>query len=291
MLRLTTLSSCNSQIGHEDLGRHYYLIGDLPESHKSYQRMRDYCTSQKHVADMCLRLTLVCISQQSWMQAQSQISKVEALSLAEEEKQALRPIIDAVSGLLNMCGREYREAAEDFLSTSYAFATAEPASGITWQKAVLTANDVAVYGGLCALASMDRSALQRRVLNNTEFRQFLELEPHIRRAIDLFCKNKYSSCLDVLEGYRTDYALDLYLNPLLTQIYSKIRSKCIVQYFIPYSCVSLDEMAKAFETEGSGKIEEELLDMIRSGTLNARVDLVDRVSDDPCPKHIIEAYD
>ena len=176
-----------------------------------------------------------------------------------------------------MCNSNFKEAATNFLGTSPAFLTAEPAAGITWQKEVLSGNDVAVYGGLCALASMDRSELQTKVLGNSDFRNFLELEPHVRQAINLFCNSKYSACLDVLEGYRSDYLLDVYLSKVLNTIYGRIRTKSIVQYFIPFSCVTLDEMSSKFPAAGSVTIEEELENMINDKTLEARIDLVDRL--------------
>lgn len=265
-------------MGNEDLGRHYYNIGELPESFKAFHRMRDFCTNAKHVADMSARLALTCIAQRNWQSAASQLAKIEQVNLKPEERQLLDPVVHAVSGLLDMCIGNFKEAANSFLSTSYSFVTAEPLGGITWQKEVLTGNDVAVYGGLCALSSMDRPTLQKKVLNNPEFRQFLELEPHIRRAVSLFCSSKYSACLDILEAYRTDYLLDLYLNPILKKIYGTIRTKSIVQYFIPYSCVGLDEMAKAFHSKDGTPLEQELKAMIESGALDARIDLVDRVS-------------
>jgi COP9 signalosome complex subunit 1 len=147
-----------------------------------------------------------------------------------------------------------------------------------------------VYGGLCALASMDRSELQDKVLANSEFRNFLELEPHIRRAINLFCNSKYSACLEVLEGYRNDYLLDVYLSKVLNTMYSKIRTKSIVQYFIPFSCVTLDEMASKFPTTNH-RIEDELERMINDDTLDARIDLVDRllISPPTNPRHNVHA--
>ena len=175
----------------------------------------------------------------------------------------------------------FKEAATAFLSTSATYLTAEPAAYIKWQKEVISPNDVAVYGGLCALAYMDRSDLQSKVLGNTEFRNFLELEPHIRRAINLFCNSKYSACLEVLEGYRNDYLLDVYLSKILHTIYSRIRNKSIVQYFIPFSCVTLDEMSSKFPPAEGRTIEEDLEEMIKNGTLDARIDLVDRLLTSP----------
>ncbi|KAK3061418.1 hypothetical protein LTS18_006314 [Coniosporium uncinatum] len=139
----------------------------------------------------------------------------------------------------------------------------------------MTGNDIAVYGGLCALASMDREELRRRVLDNSDFRQFLELEPQIRRAVSMFCQSKYAACLSILDSYAADYQLDIYLHGHIKDIYSRIRSKSIVQYFIPFSCVTLDEMQKQFPSPHG--IEQELEDLIRRGELNARIDLVERL--------------
>lgn len=265
------------RMGNEDLGHFFYAIGDYSNSHKSYMKMRESCTSNKHLADMTLRLVYVSIAQKSWLTVQSNLAKVDAAQLKGDDKTKLEPIVSACTGLAHMCNGNFKEAATNFLGTSPAFLTTEPAAGITWQKEVLSGNDVAVYGGLCALASMDRSELQTKVLGNSDFRNFLELEPHVRQAINLFCNSKYSACLDVLEGYRSDYLLDLYLSKVLNTIYGRIRTKSIVQYFIPFSCVTLDEMSSKFPAAGSITIEEELEHMINDKTLEARIDLVDRL--------------
>ena len=264
-------------MGNEDLGHFFYAIGDYSNSHKSYMKMRESCTSNKHLADMTLRLVYVSIAQKSWLTVQSNLAKVDAAQLKGDDKTKLEPIVSACTGLAHMCNSNFKEAATNFLGTSPAFLTAEPAAGITWQKEVISGNDVAVYGGLCALASMDRSELQTKVLGNSDFRNFLELEPHVRQAINLFCNSKYSACLDVLEGYRSDYLLDVYLSKVLNTIYGRIRTKSIVQYFIPFSCVTLVEMSSKFPAAGSVSIEEELEHMINDKTLEARIDLVDRL--------------
>lgn len=265
-------------MGNEDMGHFYYAAGDYSAAHKAYMRMREHCTSPKHLADMTLRLLLVSIAQKSWLTVQSHIAKVDSTQVKGDDKTKLEPIISACAGLAHMGSQNYRDAASSFIATSPTFLSLEPAAGITWQREVITGNDIAVYGGLCALASMDRSQLKERVLDNSDFRNFLELEPHIRRAINLFCASKYSACLEVLEAYRNDYLLDVYLSKVLTEIYGRIRRKSIVQYFIPFSCVTLDEMASKFQLTGEyPSIEDELETMINSGALDARIDLVDRL--------------
>lgn len=264
-------------MGHDDLGAFYTSIGDHTSALKSYARERDYCNSTGNVADMSLKLIYSGVLQRSWTTVNSNVSKIQPMTLKPDEKARLDTICNAVMGLSHLSNGGYREAAKYFLQVSPSFMTLETEANIVWQKQVLTGNDIAVYGGLCALASMDRSELQRLVLDNNDFRQFLELEPHIRRAISLFCGSKYTQCLEILEAYRTDYLLDIYLNPHIKELYGKVRSKSIVQYFIPFSCVTLEQMATAFAPVGDVSIEDELIEMIQRGMLDARIDLVEKV--------------
>lgn len=45
---------------------------------------------------------------------------------------------------------------------------------------VLSPEDVAVYGGLCALATLEREELKSRVVDSPAFKAFLELVPTVR---------------------------------------------------------------------------------------------------------------
>jgi COP9 signalosome complex subunit 1 len=209
------------------------------------------------------------------MAVQSQVSKVRALQMKPEEMARNQPKIQAAAGLYLMSSFEYREAALNFVNT-------DPSLGDSY-KEVITSNDVAVYGGLCALASMSRSELQTKVLDNTNFRTFLELEPHIRRAINFFCASKYSQCLDILESYRADYLLDIYLQPLIVDIYKRVRTKSIIQYFQPFNKVTLSSMEKMFAPKSSQastnssisntEFLNEIAALIEDGRLDARIDM------------------
>ncbi len=55
---------------------------------------------------------------------------------------------------------------------------------------VIAAQDVALYGGLCALASFDRPDLRRHIVDNISFRELLELNPEVRLRASQGC-----SCL------------------------------------------------------------------------------------------------
>lgn len=64
--------------GHDDLGDHYLNCGDLSNALKCYSRARDYCTSGKHVVNMCLNVIKVSIYLQNWSHVQSYVCKAES---------------------------------------------------------------------------------------------------------------------------------------------------------------------------------------------------------------------
>lgn len=266
-------------MGNEDLGSHYYRIGDLVNASKAYARMRDYCTTPAHIASTAFRIIAVAIEQRNWMAVQSQVVKIQNLQMKQDDAARWQVLVAPTTGLQRLCSGEYKDAATYFLAT-------DPGVGDQF-NGTMSSNDVAVYGGLCALASMSRTELQVRVLDNAAFRNFLELEPHIRRAISFFVACKYTQCLEILESYRNDYLLDVYLQPHVNRIYRRIREKSIVQYFEPFGSVRLDNMEKVFgaaalksttngASNGTGTISlaliEELVSLIDTSKLDARLD-------------------
>lgn len=262
-------------MGNEDLGNHYYETGDLVAASKAYSRMRDYCTTPNHIASMLYKLLNVAVERGDWLSVQSNVHRLRNSQVKPEDEARNQPKMSAALGLAQLHAGSYFEAANSFLST-------DPSLGDTFND-VITPNDVAVYGGLCALASMDRNELQRRVLDNPSFRNFLELEPHIRRAISFFCNSKFRPCLDILEAYRADYLLDLHLQRHVSALYTSIRTKAIQQYLVPFSRVTLDSMAKIFAPEVIGgeaqptgaasPFVQELIRLVKDGVLDTRIDL------------------
>ncbi|KIW19974.1 hypothetical protein PV08_00549 [Exophiala spinifera] len=254
------------RMGNEDLGTHYYTIGDLTNAVKAYSRMRDYCTTASHIAATAFRIIAVAIEQKNWLAVQSQVHKIRNLQMKAEDAKRTFPKMQAAMGLQQMSMGEYLEAALTFLNIDATISDS--------YREVISSNDIAVYGGLSALASMDRPDLQARVLENHSFRNFLELEPHIRKAINFFCATKYSQCLQILESYRADYLLDIYLQPLVSDIYKRIRTKSIIQYSLPFSKVTLASMEKMFgDPPYQSTFLEEIEELINESKLDARIDL------------------
>jgi COP9 signalosome complex subunit 1 len=266
-------------MGTEDLGLHLHAIGDLSSAFKVFTHMREVCTTPSHVVSQHFKIISTAVDRGDWLGVQTYVHRVRGVQMKPEDQAKNQPKLSAALGLAALELGTYHEAANAFLQT-------DPSLGDTFNETI-TSNDVAVYGGLCALASMDRNELQRRVLDNGQFRNFLELEPHIRRAISFFCSSKFRSCLEILEAYRADYLLDLHLQRHVSTLYKRIRTKSIQQYLIPFSRVTLDAMAKTFAptvvggsadpTDVNSPFVQELIRLIEDGTLDARIDLEKRL--------------
>ena len=242
--------------------------------------MRQDVSMAKHIIDISKHLIEVAVEQKNWVAVSSNVQKIKGVVVPADEDRTLQPYLCATDGLALMDSGEYYNAALRFLQT-------EAGMGTTCNS-IISPNDIAVYGGLCALATMERNELHTQVLENTNFRTYLELEPHIRRSITFFVNSRYSACLSVLEAYRTDYWLDIHLQKHIDDIYHLVRSKSIVQYFIPFSCVTLDSLNAAFMPPGK-TIDKELAMMIQRKDLEARIDTQNRVSTSKLPNLLVKA--
>ncbi|KAJ1555943.1 COP9 signalosome complex subunit 1, partial [Cladochytrium tenue] len=258
----TNLIKESIRMGHQDLGDHYFSIGDYTKALSCYSRTRDYCTTSKHIVDMCMNVIKVSLETQSHANARSYISKAEAVPDIPDRAATLSKL-KACSGILNLAAGRYKAAARSFLDVSF-----QMGAGFA---EVLSANDVATYGGLCALASFDRAELKAKVFDNAEFKQYLELEPQTREVLELFYGSKYGQCLALLTKLRSDLLLDLHLHDHVDSIYTSIRRKALVQYFSPFVSVDLNKMANTFNMDVAS-LEAELASLIVQNLIAARID-------------------
>ncbi|EKD20537.1 26S proteasome subunit RPN7 [Drepanopeziza brunnea f. sp. 'multigermtubi' MB_m1] len=256
------------RMGHEDLGKHYQAIGDLHKAFEAYTRMRQDISMAKQIVDVSKHLIEVSIEQRNYVAVASNLQKIQGTLGSPDDDRSLQPFLCTAQGLCHLDAADYYSAARKFLSV-------EAGMGSSCST-FISPNDVAVYGGLCALATMDRNELQTKVLENSNFRTYLELEPHIRRAISSFVNGRYTACLEVLEAYRSDYLLDLHLQKHIDELHQLVRTKSIVQYFVPFSCVTLESLDAAFAAPGK-TIEKELVAMITKKELDARIDTQNRL--------------
>ncbi|KAL8495343.1 hypothetical protein ACS0TY_019486 [Phlomoides rotata] len=257
----TNLIKESIRMGYNDFGDFYYAHGLLGEAFKNYVRTRDYCTTSKHIIHMCLNAILVSIEMGQFTHVTSYVSK------AEQTQDALDPVTIAklrcAAGLAHLEGKNYKLAARKFLETG-------PELGNNYTE-VIAQQDIATYGSLCALATFDRAELKSKVIDNANFRNFLELVPEIRELINDFHTSHYASCLEYLGSLKANLLLDIHLHDHVETLYEQIRNKALIQYTLPFVSVDLRMMASAFNTSGAG-LEKELEALITNDQIQARID-------------------
>lgn len=301
------------RMGQEDLANHHLLTGGpVPDptnpasAHRTgyyaamdaFQRMRDFCNTPTHISSMHLRMVYTAFVQAVHAQqigggnsagffstAQINGTRLKSSGVKEEEQAKLTPIALVAIGISHLGLSEYRNAALSFMSTPFEYHNLGPVFGSDFERLLASANDVAIYGGLCALATMTRQELIDNVLGGP-FRQFLEQEPHMRKAIGLYTTAKYQACIELLHRYYSDWSMDIFLGARASDngshvdvLFDRIRERSITAYFSSFSEVTLSALASTFppKSQEANAMEEEVLRMIRSKTLDARIDVVNGV--------------
>ena len=70
---------------------------------------------------------------------------------------------------------------------------------------VISPSELAIYGSLCAVATLRRSALKSELLGNESFRTFVDEESYVRDIVDSFVEGKYKNALDLLETHSVSH--------------------------------------------------------------------------------------
>jgi COP9 signalosome complex subunit 1 len=310
------------RMGQEDLAMHHIDTGGpRPDSQDpiapagyavaftAFSKMRDYCHTPSQISSMTLRLAFTALLQAALAEqldsasaghfntVHTQAVRLRSSGCKEEEQAQLTAISHVAVGIAALGAGDYSQAAASFMRTPFEYHRLGPVHGLDFERLVASANDVAIYGGLCALGTMSRDELQEVVLGG-QFRQFLEQEPHMRKAIGLYVTAKYEQCIALLQNYRADWTLDLFLSAHVDILFARIRQRSITAYFSSFSQVSIAALAASFpptrqdaSVSSEVAMEDELLSMIQNGQLDARLDVVDGMLFAPYKDHRAQTHE
>lgn len=261
------------RIGHNDLGDFFHRRGKLAQARGEYTKTRDYCMHPQHSLQMCMKVITVSIEADDFTHVENHFLMAENIPEVDKASPELSKL-RACAGLALLVRGNYQAAAPRFLNTNMDASEDKLASLQKEFGDVMSLEDVATYGGLCALATLDRPALTRQVIEKPEFRNLLELVPDVREIIQDFYHSRYTRCLETMAKLKPDLQLDIYLagDDHVDKLYRLIRRKAIVQYVSPFLSADLRRMQVVFGTTAS-ELEEELLSMIEAGAINARIDM------------------
>lgn len=238
-------------------------MGQFDSALRSYAKVREYCTNAGQIAHLSLELMRISI----WIGNYSHVLAFgsRAKSTVSAAMELTSPIY-AYCGLANFCLGDYEEALAHFLKVE-----TDTSDGI------ITKTDISVYISLCALACWDHKRLIQELERNEEFNALSDLDPSLRRCLQAKCNRKYSLLLDTLQQNAQDYSLDMYLAPQLTNLFSLIRERSLLDYLIPYSALPFSKIAVDFHID-ENFIEKNLLEIIEAKKLNGKVDSLQKVS-------------
>lgn len=249
-----------------EIGTLHAQRGCFTEALKSFYRCREYTSTPEQVIDMCMNIIKIQCATNNANRAQTYLNKAETSILADDRVTAAQ--LKAASGLVFLANNSYKTAAHKFLEVNLCLGTSF--------CDVLLPEDAAVYGVICALASFSRHELKSVLLDNKEFRNFLELTPRLHKLVQHFYQCQYSTCLSFLNEWREEARLDLFIGQHVEHLVTEVRSRALVQYFTPYMSVSMVTMADVFHTSVN-QLEKELLQLIMKGKIEARIDSQNKV--------------
>ena len=92
-----------------------------------------------------------------------------------------------------------------------------------------------------------------------------QLVPAMREALRHYSRAEYGQCLSLFQNtIQRDLLLDIHLHTHVPILLDMIPDRCIVQYFQPYSCVSLEKMGVVFGCTPK-EMEEVVAKLISNG--------------------------
>jgi len=265
------------RMGHNDLGQHHLATGNLHEALKCFIRTRDYGTTSKHAIEMSLHVIKVGVLLGNYSHVMNYVSKAES-ALETPHDASISAKLRVVTGLSSLEGGKYKQAALKFtqMKVEVGKDNNQPVmknihpDDLAFPE-VMAPQDVASYGGLCALATFDRQELAAKVMEDAAFKQFMELAPDMRQAVEHFYHSRYAACLGLMDKIRGDLELEIHMAPHVDKLYALIRSRALVQYFTPFASVRMDLMADAFNCSLQG-LQKELSQLIMKKEIKARID-------------------
>lgn len=274
----------NIRMACNDIGQFYESRGDLPAALKYYLRNRDYSHPAKYEMEFILNILRVKINIPHLNQIDSFAAKGQKNPMLEHSgcgnskvRRGLAARMKVCCGLAALAGGKYKMAARKFVEVEPELQYAHTLPCAEWSKHVLLPRDVALLGGLCALAAFDRDELRQHVIDEScSFRHFLELLPAMREMVGDFFGSRYSSCLTMLRSFGTELIFDVHVSPHLDELQHMIRNRALIQYISPYTRLDLRIMARAFNTDVSDS-EKEVAQLIVAGRISARIDSVKKL--------------
>lgn len=245
------------RLSYNDLGYHYYEIGNLLEAQRLFLRMRDYCNTYRHHADMAFSVISVIIDMGLFQTLPGYLSKAsnstDVLSVAKTK---------AVSGICQLNDKNYADASRHFFQVDKEIES--------HFSSVIVPEDIALYAVLCGLATLERKEF-KALVESKSFKPFLDLVPDIKSLVSNFLRRDFKECLPYLMNMKNEWKLDIYLARHVDSLLEKIKERIIIDYLAPYNTLTLSRMASSLSMNLE-EVEKQLFDLIVQNKIDALID-------------------
>lgn len=263
------------------LAKHLMVTGNSAEAMHQLSTAKSYCSSQRQMQELFLLLAESALNS-GYYQKVKELYDPSCSETANDANKSFVSKLNAARGVAYLAEGKMKEAAKSFLAVT---------SELTNEfHQVLSSEDIALYGGLSALVALDRKEMeimvmsrrnQRDGINHTPGNAFverLEVIPHLKEAIEAYIRAEYAECLSMVRRLKERWEMDMYLGPQSDELWKRIQGKCLVQYFVPYSSVSLHHVMESFSFENMDQVENAVAHFIeRKDIRDMKIDGVNKV--------------
>ena len=261
----TNLVKESIRLAYTTLGEFFYSRGDLSEAFRQYSRTRDYCTTSQQTLHLCIEVVKCALEMKHYLHVNTFVQKAEALPDAIAAEPDALAKLRAAHGVALLAQGKYTLAAKAFTSLPTSLGASSFAD-------VVSAGDVATYGTLCVLSSMDRADVAARVIDSATFRQLMSHAPvEIRDAATDFYGSRYGVALTGLGRLLPFFALDPFLADHAQPLLTAVRARALTQYTKPFATLNLGAMAAAFNMD-EAVLQKELVSLISKKVISGRID-------------------
>lgn len=237
-------------------------IGSWNTAISRYIEAKSYAGDTKMLLDINLKIMITSIKSGQFGHVKSEASHAIASDEIYKDN-VIRSKVLCCLGLYHLYHQRYDAAVSMFIDCHF--------SVYNKLKEIVSGKDIALYGGLCALASFSRTQLKKNVLDNVEFKRFLELTPKVSSLVRAFYDSEYGKVMAGLQSLKNDMLIDIYLYRCCEHLLTSIRGKALVQYFSPYSAMDINKMAESFRVP-IDEMEKELSTCIGDNHIKAKID-------------------
>jgi len=144
------------------------------------------------------------------------------------------------------------------------------------KQSIPSAASIADCSFLCALATFSRHELKQRFQRSVLYQSVYEREGHLVDMVKAFVKSSFGQSLCILDNLRKRLSADPELTNHVGHLHHQINCNAYCTFLKPYERIKLFEVAKLFKTS-IDNVEEDLVDMINDGLLDAGIDSIDKV--------------